>query len=258
MNTLLSFADISGLAFLVGSSFLPVISTRGIQKKEIQLGLQRCAIPIGIMCSSFALILILSDMSDPSTLWGQVLRSSLASLYGLVVYVMLRRIPDQKGYRDLEATVRPSVLGSTILCLLAFSFFLNKGSSAWIDLKAFFFVGCGVSLSTLIAHVRNTNVPKSYLVVRQSAICASLAMVYSIAAMWIYLDDPTMMGPYMSFGLISGLYASFLMAWGSLLIPSSYEDRVYTIQKGFLIIAALSSFLFFVFMEASMGFYFWL
>ena len=38
MNTLLSFADISGLAFLVGSSFLPVISTRGIQKKRNYIG----------------------------------------------------------------------------------------------------------------------------------------------------------------------------------------------------------------------------
>ena len=128
MNTLLSFADISGLAFLAGSSFLPVISTRGIQKKQIKLGLQRCVIPIGIMCSSFALTLILSDMSNPSTLWGQVIRSSLAALYGLVVYVMLRRFPDKKGYWDLEATVHPSILGSTILCLLAFSFFTYNGS----------------------------------------------------------------------------------------------------------------------------------
>ena len=258
MNTLLSFSDISGLAFLVGSSFLPVISTRGIQKKEIKLGLQRCIIPIGTMCSSFALILILSDMSNPSTLWGQVISSSLAALYALVVYVVLQRLPDKREFWDLEATVRPSILGSTILCLLAFSFFIYYGSSSWIDTEVIFFVGCGVSISTLIARVRNTNIPKSYLVVRQSAICASIAMVYSIAAMWIYLDDPTMMGPYMSFGLISGLYASFLMAWGSLLIPSSYENRVYAIQKRFLSTAALSSFLFFVFMEASMGFYFWL
>ena len=258
MNTLLSFTDISGLAFLVSSSFLPVISTRGIQKKEITLGLQRCVIPIGIMCSSFALILILSDMSDPSTLWGQVISSSLAALYGLVVYVMLRRLPDKRKSWDLEAIVRPSILGSTILCVLAFYFFIYYGSYSWIDLEVIFFVGCGVSLSTLIAHVRNTNISKSYLVVRQSAICASLAMVYSLSAMWIYLDDPTMMGPYMSFGLISSLYASFLMAWGSLLIPSSYEHRIYTIQKRFLITATLSGFLFFVFMEASMEFYFWL
>ena len=257
MNTLLSFVDISGLAFLVSSSFLPVLSTRGIQKKEIKLGLQRCVIPIGIMCSSFALILILSDMSNPSTLWGQVLRAALAALYGLVVYVMLRIIPDQKGVFDWEVTVHPSVLGSTILCLIAFSFFTYYGESGWFDLTVFFFMGFGVSLSTLLAHVKNPTVPKSYLVVRQSAICAGLAMLYSLAAMWMYLDDPTMIGPYMSLGLISGFYASFLMAWSSLLIPNSYENRLYTIQIRFLSTAAISSFLFFVLMEASMGFYFW-
>ena len=251
MITLLSFIDISSLAFVAGSSLLPVVSTRGVQDGQLQEGLQRVVLSAGILGSLFGFILMLAQMDDPSTIWSSMWVASLGSIYALCTYAFLKILPQNRNFS--QAIAKPSRLGSTLVLMTFFGVFVHYGQSMWIDIPATFIIVVGVGLSTFICKSLNKNTPTSYYIVQNSAIVSILSLLYSYVFIYFHLADPTMIGPAMATGLLSTMYAAILMGGAALVIPSKYLKTVQRIQVGFLLFVTTGAWLLFAFIMNHFG-----
>jgi len=216
------WVDTSSAYVVAGGSVLPVLTTRGKQKSQFMEGLRRVVIPLGVLTSVVGAIMILRDMSNPSTLWPAIQVMLLGTLYGCIAYGIVSFLMRKTRPETLMGNVHASLLGSTAVLVLGTGFLFSTMGLSWIDLSAITLFGIGMVCLSFVRTAQKKE-PLSYILASNSVIVGILCIIYSLIQLSRFATDPTAVGPIIAIAFCSSLYTGLFFTISSLFVPVEFR-----------------------------------
>ena len=215
----MTFFDLPSLLFILCPALAAAVSAGFRQDSWPRVS--AVLLPVGQVGMAIGLMHMLAKMDNPEHFWPAFFVATLTVVYAVAMKLGVQTIiPQKEGLLPSAPTGQLGygalvVFGTAVLAAIV----MHGELLNFIDMSAILWVGGATALAYFLpGQVQRVGfLPAITRILPWTGI---LAMIVALAAFWILRDDPSKVGPWMAFGLLSYIYTNLIWVGAILLKPT--------------------------------------